>query len=207
MSICTIHDIHGKKIEELKLPETLFDGEVNSMAMHQAIVMYQANLRQGNASTKERGAVSGGGKKPWRQKGTGRARAGSSRSPLWKGGGTVFGPEPKDFTYQVPRKVKLVALKASLNSKLQENDLFCVDQLKAGTEKTKDFVKMLKGLKLEGKVLAVVDSMEDKLTRVSRNIPSFSLIRSSDVTAYDILRNKKLLITKSALKDLIKRIQ
>lgn len=207
MSVCTIHDIHGKKLEELKLPETLFDGEVNSMAMHQAVVMYQANLRQGNASTKERGVVSGGGRKPWRQKGTGRARTGSNRSPLWKGGGTIFGPEPKDFTYQVPRKVKLVALKASLNSKLKENDLFCVDRLNAESDKTKDFAKMLKGLKLEGKVLAVVDSLEDKLARVSRNIPSFSLIRSSDVTAYDILRNKKLLITKSALKDLIKRIQ
>lgn len=207
MSICAIHDIHGKKVEEFKLPETLFDGEVNKTALHQAIVMYQANLRQGNASTKERGQVSGGGRKPWRQKGTGRARAGSTRSPLWKGGGVVFGPHPKDFTYQVPRKVKMVALKASLNSKLAENDLFCIDGLKAASDKTKDFAKMLKGLKLEGKVLAVVDSLEDKLTKVSRNIPSLTMIRSCDVTAHDILRNKKLLITKSAFKDLIKRIQ
>ncbi|MCX5681871.1 MAG: 50S ribosomal protein L4, partial [Candidatus Omnitrophica bacterium] len=92
MSICAIHDIHGKKIEELKLPEAIFNGEINTTALHQAVVMYQANLRQGNASCKERGQVSGGGRKPWRQKGTGRARAGSSRSPLWKGGGVTFGP-------------------------------------------------------------------------------------------------------------------
>jgi len=207
MPICAIHDMSGKKIDELKLPETLFDGKVNAMALHQAVVMYQCNQRQGNASSKDRAEVSGGGKKPWRQKGTGRARAGSSRSPLWKGGGVVFGPEPRDFTYQVPRKVKMVALKASLNSKLNENDLLCVDRLVAETDKTKDFLKVLKGLKLEGKILAVVDSAEKKLSKVSRNISSFSMIRSADVTGWDILKYKKLLITKSAFKDLLKRIQ
>ena len=207
MPICAVHNIQGKKIDELKLPETVFDGQVNAMALHQAVVMYRTNQRQGNSSTKGRAEVSGGGKKPWRQKGTGRARAGSSRSPLWKGGGVVFGPSPRDLTYQVPRKVKNAALKASLNSKLNENDLLCVDELVIDASKTKDFVKLLKGLKLEGKILAVVDSVEENLARISRNIASFCMMRSSDVTGYDILRYKKLLITKAAFKSLLKRIQ
>jgi large subunit ribosomal protein L4 len=207
MPICAIHDIHGKKIDELKLPEAIFDGKVNAMALHQAVVMYQTNQRQGNASSKGRAEVSGGGKKPWRQKGTGRARAGSSRSPLWKGGGVTFGPEPRDFTYQIPRKVKSVALKASLNSKINDNDLLCVDELAIDSSKTKDFMKLLKGLKLEGKILAVVDSVEENLSRVSRNLSSFCMMRSADVTGYDILRYKKLLITKAAFKNLLKRIQ
>jgi len=207
MSVCVVYDLQGKKVDELKLPEALFDGTVNVNAMHQAIVMYQANLRQGNASTKERAEVSGGGKKPWRQKGTGRARAGSSRSPLWRGGGTTFGPHPKDFTYQVPRKVKIGALVASLSSKLNDNDLLCVDQLKLESDKTKDFAKVLKNLKLAGKIVAVVESVDDNVSRISRNIPSFRMVRSCDVTAHDILQNKKLLITKSAFKDLLKRVQ
>jgi large subunit ribosomal protein L4 len=169
--------------------------------------MYQANQRQGNASSKGRAEVSGGGKKPWAQKGTGRARSGSSRSPLWKGGGVTFGPEPRDFTYQVPRKVKSVALKASLNSKLNDQDLVCVDQLMVDSAKTKDFIKVLKGLKLEGKILAIVDAVEEKFSKISRNVSSFCMMRSSDVTGYDILRYKKILITKSAFKDLLKRIQ
>lgn len=207
MPVCDVYDLQGKKVDELKLPEAIFDGAVNVHALHQAIMMYQANLRQGNASTKERAEVSGGGKKPWRQKGTGRARAGSSRSPLWHGGGTTFGPHPKDFTYQIPRKVKIAALRASLNSKLKESDLCCIDQLKAGSDKTKDFAKILKSLKLTGKIIAVVESIDEKVFRVSRNIASLRMIRSCDVTAYDILKSKKLLITKSAFKDLLKRIQ
>lgn len=207
MPVCDVYDLQGKKVDELKLPEGIFDSVVNVHALHQAIMMYQANLRQGNASTKERAEVSGGGKKPWRQKGTGRARAGSSRSPLWHGGGTTFGPHPKDFTYQVPRKVKIAALGASLNSKFKENDLCCVEQLKTSSDKTKDFVKILKNLKLTGKIVAVVESIDEKVFRVSRNIASLRMVRSCDVTAHDILQNKKLLITKSAFKDLLKRIQ
>jgi len=206
MPICAIHNMNGDKVDELKLPETVFDGKVNTMALHQAVVMYQANQRQGNASTKGRAEVSGGGKKPWRQKGTGRARAGSSRSPLWKGGGVAFGPKPKDFTYQVPRKVKAVALRASLNSKFNENDLVCVEKFMVSSSKTKDFLRFLENLKLEGKILAVVDSAEEKILKVSRNIPSFCMMRSSDVTGYDILKHKKLLITKAAFKDLLKRV-
>ncbi len=207
MPTCPIYDSQGKKVDELKLPDAIFDGKVNAMALHQAVVMYQANQRQGNASSKGRAEVSGGGKKPFGQKGTGRARAGSSRSPLWKGGGVIFGPEPRDFTYQVPRKVKIVALAASLNSKLNDNDLLCIDHLRIEFTKTKDFVNMLKGLKLEGKILGIVDKVDDKFLKVSRNVNSFCMMRSSDVTGYDILRYKKLLITKAAFKELLKRVE
>ncbi len=203
----SIHNTTGKETETMKLPDGLFGEDVNTNVIHQAVVMYQANNRQGNASTKERGAVSGGGKKPFRQKGTGRARAGSNRSPLWHGGGVVFGPHPRDFSYSVPRKVKAAALRESINAKLMAKDLFCIDQFDINYTKTKDFAKWLKNLKLEGKILALFDKAEEKIVRVSRNIPHFNLKRVSDVTAYDVLRNKKLLITKSAFKNLLERIK
>ncbi|MDD3374877.1 MAG: 50S ribosomal protein L4 [Candidatus Omnitrophica bacterium] len=206
MPACIVHDIKGKKIEEFDLPEIIFGGHINKAVLHQAIVMYQANLRQGNASTKERGSVSGGGKKPYRQKGTGRARAGSTRSPLWKGGGTTFGPLPRDFNYTLPKKMRDAALRASLNAKYSSDDLVCIDKLAVETDKTKDFAKTLKSLNLRGKVLALVDLADEKLTRVSRNLPFFSMIRPCDVTAYDILKSKKVLITKSAFEQLLKRV-
>lgn len=203
----TVHDIKGKKLEEIDLPEGVFGGRINKAVLHQAIVMYQANLRQGNASTKERAEVSGGGRKPYRQKGTGQSRAGSTRSPLRKGGGTTFGPHPRDFSYTLPKKMRDAALRASLNAKYSSDDIFCIDKLAAETDKTKDFAKMLKSLKLEGKVLALVDSVDEELTRASKNLPFFSMIRSRDVTAHDILKSKKVLITRSAFEQLLKRIK
>ena len=200
-------NIDGKKVESLELPEDIFGVEINQDILHQALMMYQAGQRQGNASTKERGAVSGGGKKPWRQKGTGRARAGSIRSPLWKGGGVVFGPHPRDFSYSIPKSIRLGALRESLNAKFVSNDLTCIDELKTKTPKTKDFAKALTHLKLEGRVLAVAEKSDDMLQRVTRNIPFFNLMRAQDVNAYDILRNKKLLVTKDAFKNLLKRIK
>jgi large subunit ribosomal protein L4 len=196
----------GKKIEEIDLPEEIFGGRINDSILHQAIVMYQTNQRQGTASTKERGAVSGGGKKPWRQKGTGRARAGSIRSPLWRGGGVVFGPHPRDFSHSLPKKVKTAALRESMNAKYISKDLSCVDHFVVNSAKTRDFVKILKALKLEGKILAVQDTGETDISKVSRNIPYFSLMRAQDVNAYDILRFNKLIVTKEGLKTLLKRI-
>src|SRR3990167_90506 len=123
-----VHNSEGKKVEEIDLPEEIFGGRINNAILHQVVLMYQANERQGTASTKERGAVSGGGRKPWRQKGTGRARAGSIRSPLW-GGGVVFGPHPRDFSYSLPKKVKAAALRESMNAKYVAKELSCVDQI------------------------------------------------------------------------------
>lgn len=202
-----IHTIGGEKVEDMNIPDTLFGGRINQDVLHQAVVMYQACQRQGTASTKERGAVSGGGVKPWRQKGTGRARAGSIRSPLWRGGGIVFGPTPRDFSYSIPKKIRTAALKASIHSKYLSHDLLCVDKLTVGKPKTKEFVKILSALKLKGKILAVFDELERDVVLASRNIPFFSFMRAEDVTAYDILRNNKILITKTALNNLIQRIQ
>src|SRR3989338_4511966 len=129
MPVLNVHNSEGKKVEEMELPQGLFGGPVNGALLHQAVVMYQAGTRQGNASTKERGAVSGGGKKPFRQKGTGRARAGSIRSPLWHKGGVVFGPHPRDFSFAIPKKVKAAALRESLNAKFLSKDMFCVQGL------------------------------------------------------------------------------
>ncbi|MFA5060404.1 MAG: 50S ribosomal protein L4 [Candidatus Omnitrophota bacterium] len=202
-----VYDNHGKKVEEIDVAEAVFSKRVNDHIIHQAVVMYQASLRQGNASTKERGSVEGSGKKLFRQKGTGNARAGDLRSPIRKGGGVVFGPHPRDFGYSVPKKVRIAALRETLNAKFITNDLYCVDHLAATTAKTKDFAKTLKGFNLQGKVLALLDKSDSDISKVSRNIPFFNLMRADDVTAYDILRNKKLLITKAALKVLLKRIK
>ncbi len=207
MPACTIHDIKGKKVEEFDLPENIFGGHINKAVLYQTMLMYQANLRQGNASTKERADVSGGGKKPHRQKGTGQARAGSRRSPLWKGGGTTFGPHPRDFSYTLSKKIRDAALKASLNAKYKSDDLVCVDKIDVKSAKTKDFANMLKGLNLRGKVLALVDGVDKDAVLASRNLPFFNMIRSCDVTAYDILKNKKILFTKVALDQLLKRIK
>jgi large subunit ribosomal protein L4 len=191
----------------MDLPEEIFGGSINTSVLHQAIVMYQAALRQGNISTKGRNDVSGGGKKPFRQKGTGQARAGSTRSPLWKGGGVIFGPLPRDFGYTIPRKVRKAALRESLKAKCQDNDLLCVADIKDSFSKTKEFAKFLNGLSLSGKVLALLDGSHESIPRVSRNIPRFSLKRSQDVTAYDILRSKKLLVSKTAFQSLLVRIK
>ena len=200
-------DIEGKEKDTIDIPENILGGPVNQDVIHQAVVMYHASLRQGTASTKERGSVSGGGKKPWRQKGTGRARAGSTRSPLWSGGGVVFGPHPRDFGYSVPQKIRKGALKESLNAKYQDKNLFCLEDVKKPLNKTKEFAQILKNLKLQGKILALIDGSDPSLVRVSRNIRSFNIMRAQDVNAYDILKNKKLLMTKTAFKNLIDRIK
>lgn len=208
MSSLPIFSKEGKKTDKtIDLPKEIFEAPVNTKVIHQAVLMYQAALRQGTASTKERGSVSGGGKKPWRQKGTGRARQGSIRSPLWHGGGVVFGPHPRDFSFSVPRRIKQAALRESLNAKFQSKELMCLEDIKGSLSKTKEFAKILSALKLKGKVLAILDGCDSSLTRVSRNIPFFDLVRCEDVNAYDILRNKNLLVTKTAFDKLLKRIE
>lgn len=206
MSSLQILTSEGKKSETIDLPKEIFDGPVNQDVIHQAVVMYQASERQGNASTKTRKEVSGGGIKPWRQKGTGRARHGSIRSPLWKKGGVVFGPHPRDFGYSVPQKVRQGALRETLNAKYQGKDLVCIDDFKKPFAKTKEFAAVLKNLGLGGKVLALLDGCDASVQRVSRNIPLFRLMRSRDVNAYDILRHKKILVTKTAFNNLLERI-
>lgn len=197
----------GKEVDTVELPKEIFGVPVNTDVLHQAMVMHQAALRQGNASTKERGAVSGGGKKPWRQKGTGRARAGSSRSPLWYGGGVVFGPHPRDFGYTIPKKIKRAALRESLNAKFQNKNLICLEDLKGKLGKTKEFAQILTALKLQGKILALLDGCDDSVKLASRNLPRFEMLRCEDVNAYDVLRNKNLLLTKTSLSKILERVK
>lgn len=200
-------DSKGKKTKSVELPKEKFGVHVNDAVIHQAVVMYHANTRQGTVSTKGRAEVSGGGKKPWRQKGTGRARAGSNRSPLWKKGGIIFGPKPRDFSMEVPKKIKIAALRESLNAKFMNNELICVDNVDVTSGKTKEFAQILENLKINGRVLALLDGSDAKTFLASRNIARLQLNRASDVTARDILSSKNLLVTKTALETLLKRIQ
>lgn len=197
----------GKEVSQIELPEDIFGVPVNTDVIHQAMVMYQASLRQGNASTKERGSVSGGGIKPWRQKGTGRARQGSIRSPLWHGGGVVFGPHPRDFGYSVSKKIKRVALRESLNAKYQSQTLFCLEEFNDKITKTKEFAGILSALKLSGRILALLDGCDKSIQLVSRNIPRFELVRTKDANAYDVLRNKNVLLTRTSLNKILERIK
>ena len=197
----------GKEVSQIELPEDIFGVPVNTDVIHQAMVMYQASLRQGNASTKERGSVSGGGIKPWRQKGTGRARQGSIRSPLWHGGGVVFGPHPRDFGYSVSKKIKRVALRESLNAKYQSQALFCLEEFNDKIAKTKEFAGILSALKLRGRILALLDGCDKCIHLASRNIPRFELVRTKDANAYDVLRNKNVLLTRTSLNKSLERIK
>lgn len=207
MAKLSIIDLEGKPKEELELNAKVFDGKVNQFAIHQAVVSYLANKREGNASTKTRGEVSGGGKKPWRQKGTGRARVGSIRSPLWRHGGVVFGPHPRDFSYSVPKKIRCLALKSCLNSRLMEKELVLVEDFNIPSLKTKEMINVLKKLKINTNCLLITDIKNENILRASRNIPNFWAVNFKEVNAYDILKFKKLILTKSALVGLEKRLK
>ena len=200
-------DIKGNKANSIDLPKEQFGVHVHDAVIHQAIVMYNANQRQGTVCTKTRNDVSGGGKKPWAQKGTGRARQGSTRSPLWKKGGMSFGPRPRDFGYTVSKKTRVAALRESLNAKFLGNHLLCVDNLDVLSGKTKDFQAILKNLKVAGRTLAILEGTNEKTLLASRNIPSLTLVRATDANASDIMSNKNVLVTKEALKTLLKRIE
>lgn len=199
--------LSGKELRSIDLDEKIFDAKVNKPLLHQVVVMYQAAKRAGTASTKTRGEVSGGGKKPWKQKGTGRARVGSSRNPLWKGGGAAFGPHPKDYSYSIPKKIKRLAVKSALNAKWVSSELFFIDEIKLGEPKTKIFAKALsKFLKSYKSVMFIVDGIDDNLKRACRNIPRINVSDSGNFNAMDILLHKDLVISESALKKICKRI-
>jgi len=197
----------GEKVESLKLNERLFDGKVNKPLLQQAVKMHLANQRTGSAAAKTREEVRGGGAKPWRQKGTGRARVGSIRSPLWRGGGVTFGPLPKDWHYQLPKKMKKKALIVSLNTKVNENKLVVIDEIKMESHKTKELCGMLKGLKLDNKRLLIVPSRSNEnLSRASRNIKNVELSRLEDINAYQVLLSDSVLVEKAALQALEKKL-
>jgi large subunit ribosomal protein L4 len=202
-----VYNAKGKEVGTFSFNKKVFTGAVNKGALYQAVRMYNANRRQGNASTKTRGDVSGGGKKPWRQKGTGRARAGSTRSPLWRHGGVIFGPHPRDFHYSVPKKVKRLALLSSINSKLIENRVIGMDAVKVEEPKTKMFRAILDALKLKGRSLFVVEGLDVNTMRASRNLGEVSIKNFMDINTMDVLASDNLVMSKAALEKLPERFR
>ena len=200
-------DLKGEKTGECDLVKELSEGAVNADVLHQVVVAYHANKRRGTASTKTKGEVRGSGKKPWRQKGTGRARVGSVRNPVWRGGGIVFGPKPRDYSQKITKKTKKVALCASLKDRFQSNSVVIIDEINIDTPKTKVFVDLLKKLNLSGeKVLFLVKDVEQNVKLASRNIARLDLKKADEVNAWDVLLHDKLVITKDALDELNERI-
>ncbi len=191
----------GQKVSEKTLDEKAFSGEVKPHLIHEVVKMQLANRRAGTAATKNRSAVRGGGKKPWRQKGTGRARVGTIRSPLWRGGGVVFGPMPRDYSYKVPKKVRRGALRSAVMLKLQEGKLLVVDKLELPEAKTREFVKVQKDLSVQ-EALFVINGRDDVLERSSRNVPGVKILPVEGLNVYDIMRYDTLVLTQEALEKL-----
>jgi large subunit ribosomal protein L4 len=202
-----IKNIKGENIEQVSLDKDVFNGEVNESVLHEIRVMAEANLRKGTASTKTRGEVSGGGKKPWRQKGTGRARAGSTRSPLWRHGGVVFGPHPRNFHYSVNKKVRKIALASALNMRLKENNLFVIDSFSPDSAKTKISSNAIASIGAKKPIALIFDKITPHTDRATRNIEGVKTITSSDLDAYTVLRSHSLIFTKNALNQIIERLK
>lgn len=202
-----IYDPKGKEVDRFQLDKELFTGKVHKAALYQAVLMYNSTRRQGNAATKTRGDVSGGGKKPWRQKGTGRARAGSSRSPLWRHGGVVFGPHPRDYRYDLPKKIKRLAFLSSLNSKLSENKMMGISVLGVTEPKTKNFKAIMDALKLSGKSLFVVDAADANIMRSASNLQEVVIKNYKDFNTMDVLNSDNLVLSKVALQKLPERLK
>ena len=196
----TLYNVAGQAAGEIKLNDSVFGVEYNEAVIHQAVVRQMANERLGTHATLTRGLVRGGGKKPWRQKGTGRARVGSIRSPLWVGGGTVFGPTPRSHAKSMNRKARQLAVKSALSEKLRSNEIVVLDKIGFAAPKTKDAIKMLAAFHVEGKAL-IIDGDESVMNTVlsARNIPGVKAIAPSGINIYDLVHYTKLFITKSAV--------
>lgn len=204
-----IYNTEGREIDKIELDTAVFGGVINKAAIYQAVTAYRANQRKGLATAKDRGEVSGGGRKPWRQKGTGRARVGSIRSPLWRHGGVIFGPHPRDFSRVIPKKIKKIALKSALYAKVKENNFTVIDNFSIDRPKTKEAVKIFSNLKVDSSksVLLLLDKLDDKLKLSLRNIDFLKFNQALDTNTYEVLAARKLIITKKALNELTKRLK
>lgn len=202
-----LFDSKGKNIESIDLNKEVFDGKSNNSLLYQAVLMYRANMRRGTASTKTRGDVRGAGKKPWRQKGTGRARVGSIRNPVWRGGGIAFGPHPRDYSYSLPKKIKKKAFISSLNAKLKTGEVAAVQDFSIDEPKTKKIWALLKVLKMDRKkVLLLVPKIDNNLKLSTRNIKKLTLKKIEEATAMDVLSSDNVVMTKEAVGFLDKRV-
>lgn len=197
-----VYNIEGKKVNEVELKEDIFGIIPNEELVHSVIVNYLANQRQGTQSTKTRAEVRGGGKKPWRQKGTGRARQGSIRAPHWVGGGIALGPKPRSYSYKLNKKERRLAIKSCLSSKVIENELTVVDKFEFNEIKTKEVAKMLNNLKLEGKTLILLPEKNEIIQKSARNIKGVKTLSVNTINAYDLVNYKNLVVTLDTVKRL-----
>lgn len=205
MAVTEVKNVKNEKAGEVELNDAIFGVEVKPHIIHDIVKMQLANRRSGNAHTKTKAEVRGGGAKPWRQKGTGRARAGSRTSPLWRGGGTVFGPRTKDYSYKLPKKVRRLGLCMALTSRLTEENLVVLDAFRLEEFKTRNFVEVMKCLNLENALIVVAES-DDKLEKSSRNVPGYKVIQTAGLNVYDILLHKKIVLVQDCLVKLEERV-
>ena len=198
-----LHDAQGKSLGHIDVLDDLFNARPNPALVHQVVVGQQANARQGTVGTKTRAQVSGGGRKPWRQKGTGRARAGSNSSPIWRGGGVIFGPSPRSYAQRTPKRMRRAALKASLSAKAREGELVVVDKLRLPEPKTKHFVAMMEALGVSGSgsVLLVGDGTDQSVLRCARNVPRLKMMPAFQLSAVDLLSHGRVVMTLGAVRE------
>jgi large subunit ribosomal protein L4 len=205
MAMTEIYNIKKEKVGEIELNDSMFGVVVNPHLIHDVVRMQRANRRSGNACTKTRGELRGGGIKPWKQKGTGRARAGTRNSPLWRGGGTVFGPKPRDYSYSLPKKVRKLGLRMALSSRFSEENLMVLDDFQMEEIKTKNFIDVMNTLNVDNALIVVPDNYEN-LSKASRNVPGFKVLPAAGVNVYDILLHKHVVLLQTCLGQLEARL-
>jgi len=211
--ILPIYNLEGKEVDRIELDSAVFDGKVNKAVIYQVACGYLANQRRGLASTKTRGEVSGSGRKPWRQKGTGRSRHGSIRSPLWTKGGVVFGPHPRSYRQHIPLLIKLNALKSVLNARLNENNVKIIDNLYLDKPRAKELIKALSALDLYDRkkrpasLLLLTDKMEDNLKKAGSNLKFLEIVSAKDVNLLQVLKAKKIIVTRNAWGQVVERLK
>ncbi|MBP1907438.1 50S ribosomal protein L4 [Paenibacillus turicensis] len=194
-----LFNVSGSQVGEVELNDAVFGIEPNTHVLHDAVLLQRASLRAGTHKVKGRSEVRGGGRKPWKQKGTGRARQGSIRSPQWVGGGTVFGPTPRSYSFKLPKKVRRLAIKSALSAKVIDQDIIVLDALTLNAPKTKEFAAVLNNLKADRKALIVASSYDDNIALSARNIPGVTFVAAEGINVLDVLSHDKLIITKEAV--------
>ncbi len=199
MANVAVYNMEGQQVGTIELSDAVFGASVNEHLLHMAVVQQLANNRQGTQKAKTRGEVSGGGRKPWRQKGTGHARQGSTRSPQWTGGGVVFAPQPRDYSFKLNKKEKRAALQSALTGHVSEGSLIVVDELKFEEIKTRKFAQVLENLKVDGKALVVLGDLDQNVILSARNLPAVKTAQTSELNVYDVLNAKTLVLTKDAV--------
>ncbi len=205
MAVTDVFNTDNKKVGEIELHDSLFGLEVKPYIIHDVVKMQRANRRAGTASTKTRSEVRGGGAKPWRQKGTGRARAGTRNSPIWRGGGTTFGPKPRDYSYKIPKKARKLGLKMAMSARLAEKNLLVLDAFDMAQIKTKDFMQVIKNLQIDNGLIVIPEHNEN-LEKSSRNVHGIKVITTAGLNVYDIMLHHRLVLVKPCIEQLEERL-